>query len=61
VALAGWFAWQLLPRLASGLKPSLLNGSGQSVLFALVAAVVFLAIGLAAAFPQRVRRLWPAI
>jgi hypothetical protein len=60
VALAGWFAWQLLPRLASGLKPSLLNGSGQSVLFALVAAVVFLAIGLAAAFPQRVRRLWSA-
>lgn len=60
VALAGWFAWQLLPRLASSLNPSYLSAGGQNVLFALVAAVVFLAIGLAAAFPQRARNLWPA-
>lgn len=60
MALAGWFAWQLLPRLARYVDPSLLNGSGQSLRFALVAAVCFLAIGLAAAFPQRVRNFWPA-
>jgi len=60
VALAGWFAWQLLPRLAGFLNPSFLSRDNQNVLFALVAAVVFLAVGLIAAFPQRVRSLWPA-
>lgn len=59
-ALAGWFAWRLLPHLASFLDPALPNGVGQNVLFALTAGLVFLAIGLAAAFPQRVRNLWPA-
>jgi len=60
VALAGWLVGLLLPRLINYLNPSLLNGVGQGALFALVAALVFLAMGLAAAFPQRVRNLWPA-
>ena len=60
VALVGWSAWQFLPRLTGFLSPSFLGGGGQNVLFALVAALVFLAMGLATAFPQRVRSLWPA-
>jgi anti-sigma factor RsiW len=60
VALLGWLAWQFLPRWTSFLNPSFLGGGGQNILFALVAALVFLAMGLAAAFPQRVRSLWPA-
>ncbi len=59
LAMAGWFAWLLLPRLVSTLAPALVPGLAWNILFASVAAMVFLAIGLAAAFPRRVRNLWP--
>ena len=60
VALAGWLAWQLMPGLAQLLAARGLSGSGQNLLLASAAALLFLAIGLTATFPRRFRQFWPA-
>jgi anti-sigma factor RsiW len=60
VALAGWLAWQFMPGLAQLLAECGLSSPSQNLLLASAAAVVFVAIGLAAAFPRRLRQLLPA-
>jgi anti-sigma factor RsiW len=51
-AVAGCLAWWLTPQLAALLKGSGPGGLGQNLLAWLVASAVFLAIGLAGAFPR---------
>lgn len=60
VALAGWLAWQFMPGLAELLATRGLSSPSQNLLLASVAAVAFVAIGLTAAFPRRLRQLLPA-
>jgi anti-sigma factor RsiW len=57
IALAGLLAWLLLPRLANLLARPALNGINQSLLLSWVASAIFVAIGLATAFPRCVRRI----
>ena len=61
IALAGGLAWLFLPRLANLLAGSAVSGLNQSLLLSLVASAIFVAIGLAVAFPRRVRRILSAV
>jgi anti-sigma factor RsiW len=56
IVLAGWLAWLFLPRLANLLAGPALGGINPSLLFSLVASAIFVAIGLAAAFPRQVKK-----
>ena len=60
-ALAGGFVWQFRPGLTNLLAAQGLSSSGQTLLLASAAGVVFLAIGLTAAFPRPFRQLWSLI
>jgi anti-sigma factor RsiW len=58
VALAGWLAWQFMPGLVPLLASRGLSGSGQNLLLASAAALLFLAIGLAATYQRKFQQLW---
>lgn len=58
IVLAGWLAWLFLPRLANLLAGPALGGINPSLLFSLVAATIFVTIGLAAAFPGQVKKIF---
>lgn len=60
-ALAGWLIWQFLPGLMNLLAAQGLTGFSQNLVLATVAGVMFLAVGLAAAFPRSFRQLWSLI
>jgi anti-sigma factor RsiW len=56
VVLAGCLTWLLPPQLATHLAGLGISGIDQSLLLLLVAGAIFVAIGLAAAFPRRFRK-----
>lgn len=60
-ALAGGFVWQFRPGLTNLLAAQGLSSSGQTLLLATAAGVVFLAIGLTTAFPRPFRQLWSLV
>lgn len=61
IALASGLAWLFLPHLANLLAGPRLSSSNQSLLLSLVASAFFVALGLAEAFPRRMRRIWSAV
>ncbi len=61
IALAGGLAWLILPQSANLLAGHALDSINQSLLLSLIASAIFVAIGLAAAFPRRVRRILSAV
>ena len=61
IALVGGLTWLFLPRLENLLAGPAAGGGGQSLLLSLLASAIFVAIGLAAAFPRQVRKLWLAV
>ena len=60
IALAGWLTVLCLPAAARVLPGAAAGGLGEQYLFAAVGGVVFLAVGLIAAFPRKFQNLWAA-
>ena len=60
IALAGWLVMICVPEVLGAFSSKAVGNASQQYLFATVACVVFLTVGLAAAFPQKLRRLWAA-
>jgi len=52
-AVAGWLAWRLTPQLTAHLNTQSLGGLDPTLLPWLAASAVFLAVGLAEAFPRQ--------
>lgn len=61
LALVGWLTWRFLPQITEAIVKSGLNLPGQELLPLVLVSLLFVVIGLLAAFPQRSLRLRPVV